>query len=215
MQLKMSKYRQIKRRWLWHNNFLFPNFHSSKYTLIVFTYLLSACGGQVARMPANPFIAPSLAPKIVITPTQIPGTAEPTEPVSCVDKLKFVEDVTVPDGARFAPRAPIEKVWLVRNEGTCNWDTGYTLRLISGPEMGADAEQALFPARSGSEVEIRLFFFAPGAPGSYVSKWQAFDPAGEPFGDLIFIDIVVDASLAPTPAYTPTPEETEVVGGED
>jgi hypothetical protein len=166
-------------------------------------------------MPDNPFIAPTLAPKIVVSPTQTPATDEPTETVSCVDKLKFVDDVTVPDGARFAPHASIEKVWLVRNEGTCNWDTGYTLRLISGPEMGADAEQALFPARSGSEVEIRLFFFAPGAPGSYVSKWQAFDPGGEPFGDLIFIDIVVDIGLVPTAATTPTPEETEVENGTD
>lgn len=202
------------RNWPWRNFFLLPNYVSSIYTLIIFAYLLSACGGQVARIPENPFLAPSLAPMIQISPTRSPETSDPTETISCIDKLKFVEDLTVPDGTRFAPRATIEKVWLVRNEGTCNWDTGYTLRLISGPDMGAEAEQALFPARSGTEVEIRLFFFAPGAPGSYVSKWQAFDPAGEPFGDLIFVDIVVDVSLVPTTATTPTPVETAEDDGE-
>lgn len=208
MLLKRSKYQQRMRKWRWRDLYPITNFLNFKNYLIVLAILLSACGGQVARIPENPYVAPSLAPKIQISPTETLETSEPNETISCKDNLKFVDDVTVPDGTRFAPRASIEKVWLVRNEGTCNWDTGYTLRLISGPEMGAEVEKALFPARNGSEVEIRLLFFAPGAPGRYVSKWQAFDPAGEPFGDLIFIDIVVDVSLIPPAENTPTPEET-------
>ena len=117
-------------------------------------------------------------------------TPTPTE--ACVDDLAFVEDVTVPDGTVFAQGEEIEKVWLVRNEGTCNWDSGYRLRLIAGPPMGADSEQALFPARSGGEAEIRITFTAPGAAGTYKSSWQAFNPRDEAFGEPIFIEIVVE-----------------------
>ncbi|MCH7662241.1 MAG: hypothetical protein IH859_00015 [Chloroflexi bacterium] len=123
--------------------------------------------------------------------------------------MEFIEDVTVQDGTRFAPNASIEKIWLVRNSGTCNWESGYTLQLISGPDLGAETTQALFPARSGSEIEINVGFTAPDAPGNYISKWRAFNPAGEPFGDLIFIDISVDVSLVPITTTADAEEESD------
>ncbi|MEK6256452.1 MAG: NBR1-Ig-like domain-containing protein [Chloroflexota bacterium] len=198
--MKSNLYQLAKKRknWLWLSK---PKsyFHSAHYAtlLIIILTLLSACGGQGSNIPNNPYIAPSLAPKIP-TPnaTEAPSVSS-TSAVSCKNDLKYVDDVTVPDGTRFAPHAPIEKIWLVSNAGTCNWENGYTFRLISGPEMGATSEQSLIPARSGSEIEIRILFTAPGAPGNYVSKWQAYNPAGEPFGDVIFIDVSVDVSLVP------------------
>jgi hypothetical protein len=57
-------------------------------------------------------------------------------------------------------------------------------------------EQALYPARSGTQVELRIVFTAPNEPGIYRSAWQAHDPEGQPFGDQFFIEIVVEA-LAP------------------
>lgn len=175
--------------------------HNSLFGLLIFlsALLLTACGGQAARNPENPFIVPTSlpqpAPTIIQTPTQeiIENTSEP----NCIDDLVFVDDVTIPDGTRFGPRASIEKIWLVSNAGTCNWGNGYTLRLNSGPNMGANAQQALVPARSGSETEIKITYTAPTAPGDYISKWQAYNPAGEPFGQEFFIDITVDLSLAP------------------
>ena len=57
--------------------------------------------------------------------------------------------------------------------------------------MGAPELQALYPARSGFEAVIRIVFIAPSDPGIYRSEWQAFDPQDVPFGDPIYIDIVV------------------------
>ncbi|MBW8011601.1 MAG: hypothetical protein FVQ83_10235 [Chloroflexi bacterium] len=174
------------------------------FFIFITALLLTACGGQVARNPANPFIVPSLVPQsspvIVETPT---GTViENTAVPDCTDDLVFIDDVTIPDGTTFGPGAQIDKSWLVSNAGTCNWGNGYTLRLSAGPNMGASAEHALVPARSGSETEIGITFTAPTAPGDYLSKWQAFNPAGEPFGEEFFIDITVDLSLAPPPSPT-------------
>lgn len=58
--------------------------------------------------------------------------------------------------------------------------------------MSTNPEQALYPARSGSEAVIRLVFIAPDESGHYRSAWQAINPQGEAFGELIFIEIIVN-----------------------
>jgi hypothetical protein len=57
--------------------------------------------------------------------------------------------------------------------------------------MATQTEYALFPARSGTQVEIRILFTALQEPGVHRSAWQAYDPQGEIFGDPIFIEVVV------------------------
>ncbi|MBE0696250.1 MAG: hypothetical protein IH586_04945, partial [Anaerolineaceae bacterium] len=89
------------------------------------------------------------------------------------------------------PDSTLDKRWEVENSGNCNWDEKYRVRLIAGPELSAQKEQALYPARSGTRAVIRFIFKAPLEPGSYRSAWQAYDPNGEPFGDPFFIDIIV------------------------
>jgi hypothetical protein len=192
------------KKWSWH--WKKNNPYSNLLTLFLFatTSLLSACGEQAARSTPEYFIPPTLSKKAepipLITDTPVPPT--PTPP--CEDGLTYIEDVSVPDGTAFAPGATIEKVWRVANSGTCNWDAGYRLRLDSGDAMGAETEQALFPARSDTEVEIRIIFIAPDQEGIYQALWQAYSPSGEPFGDPVFIIIEVDSSLDIQDAPTPT-----------
>ena len=122
--------------------------------------------------------------------------ARPTPTPECVNNLRFIRDVSIPDGSRFAPGEKLDKRWQVENSGTCNWDGRYRLKLISGTAMEAAPEVALHPARAGTELEVRIQFIAPSQPGTYRSAWQAFSPLGEAFGDPFFIEIVV---LPPTP----------------
>lgn len=127
------------------------------------------------------------------TPTATPREARPTPTPMCTNVLSFLEDVTIPDGTVVQPGESLDKRWKVENSGTCNWDHRYRLKLVSGPSLGAAPEQALYPARSGSQVEIRIVFTAPTEPGTYRCAWQAYDPQGNPFGDQFFIDFVVEA----------------------
>jgi hypothetical protein len=108
-----------------------------------------------------------------------------------VDNLSFMDDITVEDGTSFLPGASIDKQWLIQNSGTCNWDATYRLKWVGGDPMGAAQEQALYPARAGTQTTLRLTFTAPAESGPYESAWQAVDPNGNFFGDLIFIKIVV------------------------
>jgi hypothetical protein len=92
-----------------------------------------------------------------------------------------------------APGKSLDKRWLVENNGSCNWDQQYSLTLLAGPDLGAPVEQALFPARSGTQTALRILFTAPEEPGTYRSAWQAQDSLGNLFGDPIYVDIIVQS----------------------
>jgi hypothetical protein len=133
---------------------------------------------------------PVSSPEPPATATQAPSDT-PT-PENCVNDLKYLSDLTVPDGTQVTPGEKIDKQWLVRNSGTCNWDERYRLKLVGGfPPLGAEPTQLLFPARAGSEVTLQIFFIAPAASGVYRSAWQAYDPNNLPFGETIYIEIQV------------------------
>jgi len=130
---------------------------------------------------------------VIPTSTLVPEpTTSPTATPPCTDGLAFVEDITIPDGTVVSPGASVDKRWLVQNNGSCNWDADYRLKFVGGLEMGATTEQALYPARGGAQATIRITFTAPTEPGTYTTAWQAVNPDGEPFGDAVFMEIVVE-----------------------
>lgn len=169
--------------------------------LILLTGIFSlwACAPQTTPTPFRPpTAAPPTQPLPTTTPIPALFTAVPTPTVTitptagpCTDNFSFIEDVTVEDGTSFLPGASIDKQWLVQNSGTCNWDETYRLKWVGGDPMGAAEEQALYPARAGTQATLRVTFTAPAESGSYESAWQAVDPNGNFFGDLVFIKIVV------------------------
>ncbi len=173
--------------------------------VFIFIWLCSAC---TPTSTSTPFRPPTQAPATEEMPTTtplpqiftlIPPTATPTPVVSatptetppCTNNLTFVSDVTVPDGTVVSPGASVDKQWLVSNSGTCNWDSYYRLKWLGGDPLGAVTEQALYPARAGTQVTLRIVFTAPNEAGTYGSTWQAFGPDGVAFGDTVYVEIVV------------------------
>jgi hypothetical protein len=169
--------------------------------LVLLIFLVSGCGPL--RLPGSeksastPFLAPT--PVSYQPPTQTPESTgasdvqtQPTQAAVCSDNLTFLSDVTIADGTEVEADATLDKRWEVENSGNCNWQENYRIRLIAGPEMGAQPEQALYPARSGTRAVVRIVFKAPTEAGTYRSAWQAVSPDGNPFGDPIFIVIVVN-----------------------
>jgi len=174
---------------------------SDLLALLAAILLLSACAPTPTPTPFIPPKAPTATlvlvqgqTPVVPTFTQQPITIpSPTATPPCTDGLAFVKDVTIPDGTIVSPGANVDKQWLVQNNGTCNWDSRYRLRFVGGLAMGAATEQALYPARAGSQATLRINFTAPSEPGTYNTAWQAIDPNGESFGDAVFMEINVQA----------------------
>lgn len=172
--------------------------------LILLAFLATAClpsgSPNLNRPPFVPptqEIGPSRTTPSALDNNPIPASL-PTATIQCKDNLSFKNDLTIPDGTEVSPDSTLDKRWEVENNGNCNWAQGYRVRLIAGSELGAQKEQSLYPARSGSRAVIRMIFKAPAEAGTYRSAWQAFTPQGEPFGDPFFIEIKVG-----TAAVTP------------
>ena len=168
-------------------------------TLFRCVILLTALGLSLSGCTLVPVLSAAESSGAVyvpptIMPTPVPTIPPPTQAVptpDCDDDLDYIEDLTIPDNSVVEAGSALDKQWKVKNTGTCNWDDNYSLRLMGGPAMGAPADIALYPARSGTEATIQIQLTAPDETGTFRSMWQAIGPNGEPFGDPIFIQIIV------------------------
>jgi len=153
--------------------------------------MLASCAPAQSELTAEPFRP--LPPPIETPTPPVAGDdlVKPLATPACLDNLTWIADVTIPDGTEVGPNSTLDKRWEIKNSGDCNWDERYRIRLIAGPAMNATQEQALFPARAGTNAVLQIVFQAPADPGKYRSAWQAYNPDGQPFGDPIFIEVTV------------------------
>jgi hypothetical protein len=130
---------------------------------------------------------------IIDTPTPSP-TPAPTIvlPANCESKARFVSDVTVEDGTQFEPASRFDKVWRLRNEGSCPWGPGFTVRFLNSDYFGAANQVPLTTVVNPDETtDLTVPMIAPTELGEYRGVWQMFDLAGQPFGPTMFLEIEV------------------------
>jgi len=107
--------------------------------------------------------------------------------------LRFVRDVTFPDGSHVAPGTEFIKSWTVRNEGPGSWPEGASLNTAGGDMMSAAPIKELLPVvGEGNLINLSVPLHAPEAPGRFVSYFRAQTADGQPFGQRLWADIVVD-----------------------
>lgn len=172
---------------------------------------------EISQLPSPQATEALTAPAPGETPTPLPPTntppppATPTPvlpptPTTCIDDMAFVADVTVPDGTVVTPGQRIDKVWRLRNIGSCTWGPGYTAVFVSGNPMSAPPAVSIPNTPPGAVVDVAVTMYAPAAPGSHVSYWQLRNAAGVLFGRRFLVQVVVPAPVTPTPIPSPTPE---------
>ncbi len=175
---------------------------------------LSACAPGAAAPPTSAAIvtrqAQTAAPILTQTaqaritptlpPTETPAVAQAPTQGPCVNGLRFVADVTIPDGSTVQRGQSFTKTWRVRNSGTCAWLPGaYEFRHLPGTVFNVNSIQlgapltitVAAPVEGGAETELSITFTAPSQPGDYYSYWQMHGPDGLPFGQRPYVHIVV------------------------
>ncbi len=147
--------------------------------------------------------------------TNAEATPEPpTTKPACKDKLKWLEDVTYDDHnmrkpPRVDPGTAFQKVWRVKNVGTCTWNSEYYLDFFEGNKPGAQMSgQRTYVAREvkpGETYELKLNLRAPLQKGKYQGFWKFYNGNMRPFAKL-WVGIKVPKPATPFPTPTPTPE---------
>lgn len=162
--------------------------------VIALAVLVSACGsGREIGTTASPDLSGQSETRAQATHTGAPPTA--TRVLNCSDDASYIDDLSVPDGSQVSPGSPIDKRWRVANSGTCDWTSEYRLVPLQPNPLVGQSEEALYPAKAGSEAVLRVTFEAPMESGEYLGQWQAMNPEGQLFGDAVFLLVVVEESV--------------------
>jgi hypothetical protein len=132
-----------------------------------------------ATATPQPTFTSTVAP---ILPTNTPKQAATAVPLPC-NWAQYVEDVTVEDGEVFNPGETFNKVWRLKNIGTCTWTTDYNLVYVEGDRMGgAKAVPLTHNVKPGQTIDVGVFLTAPDAKGDYQGFWMLRDDDGYRFG---------------------------------
>lgn len=108
----------------------------------------------------------------------------------------FEGDVTIPDGSILKPGTNFQKIWAIRNTGTCTWDDGYSLVYIGGSTPNLDPYTFQFTRSSdfvpaGQVANIALNLTTPCTPGKYEGHWRMQNDRGYYFGTLLSVYVEV------------------------
>lgn len=132
-----------------------------------------------------------------------------------VDDLKFVEDVTIPDGTVVKPGETFVKTWRFMNIGSNTWNPQYTFRFADfwDPMSGTPSSQSLVAnVAPQNTIDLSVTMTAPTKPGNYMSFWQMHNAEGIGFGPKVWVSITVaNTTSSPTspsvnPQATPQPQ---------
>ena len=159
-------------------------------------------------------IQTALATQFPGTPSPLPPTATPTSTIvpatptqAFCGKASFVADVTVPDNTVMNPGTAFTKVWRIRNDSSCTWNTNYALVFAGGSPM-TNQLTAPFPGSiaPGQAADLSLDLTAPQAYGTVQGNWLLRTDNNVTFGvsgaaNPLFVNIIVTAPIQPDPRF--------------
>lgn len=121
----------------------------------------------------------------------------PPPPPQCINHLTFIGDMTLPDGTSAVPGQPMQKIWRVRNTGTCTWNHTYSFRYVGGQVWPASeySMPMIVITPPGTEIDLVVWVVVP--PDAYYpygqtvrGMFQMADPVGQPFGPRLFVELL-------------------------
>ena len=121
-------------------------------------------------------------------------------PENCINRVKFVEDITIPDDSIVAAAKPFTKTWKLRNVGTCVWTDQYSFDFVDGDLMGANTSIPLpkdTMVLPNGTIDVSVYMTAPEKSGRYQGNWKFKTPWGTLFGtgengeDSVWLKIIV------------------------
>ncbi|KAI8598274.1 hypothetical protein EDD21DRAFT_382925 [Dissophora ornata] len=111
----------------------------------------------------------------------------------------FVKDINLQDGTVIQAGSQFLKIWEMSNSGPGEWPKETVLQYVGGDRMFTDADVNVntpffkIPiAALGESVCVTADLKAPASPGRYISYWRLVAPSGEPFGQRVWCDILVE-----------------------
>ena len=175
---------------------------SAASTVVSQFTLTAAVFTPVAPIAPTDTPAETLEPDVTATPTTAPvaqvTNAEGTVVTLC-DKYAWdpeTVDVNIPDNTPMSPGQNFDKVWSIKNSGSCTWDDGYALIYIGGSSPNLDPYNFEFKnsddfVAGGATADLGLTLTTPCTPGDYEGTWRMRDDRGYYFGTYLTVIVKV------------------------
>merc|ERR1712054_47703 len=110
------------------------------------------------------------------------------------NSIQFISDVSVEDGTVVPPGVRIEKVWSIKNSGSCQWPKDCKLVHYGGNLSRSEETFDVPCAKPNEEVEVTAVLHTHGLAQSttHVGVYQLHTVDGVPFvGDLLWCKLAV------------------------
>jgi hypothetical protein len=104
--------------------------------------------------------------------------------------LRYVSDISLPDGTVVTPGDWVVKSWKVRNDGNQIWPSGTKIEQSGGDQTDIIVLPVPSPVHPLQEVELSVRIRAPEVPGRYVYYFRC-TADDVPFGQRVWCDIKV------------------------
>jgi hypothetical protein len=151
-----------------------------------------------------PTVSFEITPTIEGVASPLPAFTQAASPVpaatqalgdSCFNAV-FEGDVTIPDGTEVKGGETFQKIWAIRNTGSCTWDEGFELIFIGGSaNIGATNYkfQSKDAVASGEGINIGVWVTASCAAGQQEGHWRLRTDGGgnNYFGTILSLYITV------------------------
>ena len=140
---------------------------------------------ELSTLPPLPTIAieTTLTPfgTLNVTGSTTPVTVLPpastlsSTAVGCADSL-FIADITIIDGTVEKPGTAFEKIWRMKNSGTCKWGTGFKFAFayggsrFGGRDFTINQTNDFVPVGGTKDFGVQLI--APSVPNTYSGCWK-------------------------------------------
>ena len=147
--------------------------------------------------PASTSASGSIPTLTVLTPVGSTSAAVPTTSsstaVGCADSI-FFADMTIPDGTVETAGTIFQKVWRMKNTGTCAWSNGFKFAFAYGTKLGTGPLTITLTTDSvpaGGSKDFGISLTAPSVPNTYTGCWKMQTNQGYWFGQAACVTIKV------------------------
>ena len=112
---------------------------------------------------------------------------------------RFVEDLTIPDGAAIPAGRSFTKTWKIMNTGGMTWNGDFRLVFKGRNRFDGPRSVPLPPLRPGETGAVSVDLRAPQSCGECIGVWTMQGPGGMPLGDDLWVRITVRDRLPTDP----------------
>jgi hypothetical protein len=158
----------------------------------VFTQAAQTVAAELTRVallaPPSPIVTPEPTSTFTPSPTNTTIQTPSNTPIPCnlATWDAATIDVTIPDYTVLSPNQVFNKIWRIRNVGSCSWNSSYLLIFDHGDGMGVSSgytqQLTAGVVNPGQTVDLSVNLKAPASAGTYKGYWRLRDPGGVIFG---------------------------------